>query len=125
MFGKYAICFGGIDNAFVRLKTCPHNGKCELKECINFELCGHKGPFDLMETRNGRCMNCDMTFGSELQLKHTANDWQCPKCKVMTRTLTQHSMIQGMQCVACFRTDVRNNDADTYRWLKQLVAKPS
>ena len=62
---------------------CPHN--CELVECNNYRLCGHKYPQHILDCNNGMCMNCAIMIG---KIKFLDEKGDCPIC------LTNKDMIE-------------------------------
>ena len=82
---------------------CPHNGKCVLKECPNFKMCGAKIPHDVLNCFNGRCFECDLQFGCNLSIRETSDE-EYAICLNDKQTFIKFPHCIHETCVNCFKT---------------------
>lgn len=102
-----------------RLFTCSHN--CRHIKCPNYLLCGVIAPQWVYNCHNGRCGNCNISFGKDLTFKQSQEE--CGICLENKSSFVQLPACNHFICVECFRECYwpKNNDGeppddDDERW---------
>jgi len=78
--GVCLLQYGNHD--YYRSYDCSH--QCKLISCPNCEICYTQNPKWVQDCHNGRCFNCDLTFGKNLEKSNIL--LECPVC-LETKTL--------------------------------------
>lgn len=115
---KYSKCKGNgeclkptIDNHFyTRLLKCRYD--CEPEKCPNYKLCGEVGTERDFDYHNGRCIHCNIAFGTALIFKDNEDNIEakaeaikeseeCPVCMEKCDLQVQMPSCIHYFCVAC------------------------
>lgn len=101
--GIWNQCFiQGGNGGYVRTKECPHDGRCSLKSCPNFLVCAGREPIDVMN-EGGRCYQCEIGFGKNLEFRVTATSERCHECKKPSNWFVQFHDCHHEACISCFK----------------------
>lgn len=66
-------------DTYYRPASCSH--MCSPIPCPNWNLCQRALPQQVLDCYQGRCFQCDLTFGRNLVIEHPAPfDFECPIC---------------------------------------------
>jgi hypothetical protein len=87
------------ETGLVMNPACPHG--CRPLRCANFELCGMWVPQIILDTYSGRCLTCDIIFGT---LVITDVDSQeCTVCREEVTRLVKMVCCEHRFCCVCMR----------------------
>jgi hypothetical protein len=99
-------CFSQSDNdenGYTQ-SNCPDG--CQLRKCPNFELCGVLAPEWYLLCHSGRCVNCNMIFGTTLKIVRLDTPEQfreCPVCLETGKTIFAQWGCTHLICVDCLK----------------------
>jgi len=82
---------------YMRVEDCEF--KCKPYKCPNYEICGTQTPLALQSCWGGRCLDCEMMFGNNLQQSNFKKECMvCLENKFLYKLDCPHQL-----CASCFR----------------------
>jgi hypothetical protein len=85
------------------VRTLPCFFGCAPAPCPNWRLCGEVAPRRVLDCHSGRCANCDISFGLNLEFAFQGAASACAQCGVTRRTLVLFpGQCRHAFCGGCF-----------------------
>ena len=135
IFGSWDLCFrqgekkGGEKGEekgenYYHKTTCPHNKQCILKPCPNIIMCGHSGPFDILDCHGGRCYPCNLFFRENLTFRIGLRDEECSIClqSVEAIDLVKFTNCTHFSCISCYKFIHHIDDEPIINPPKELIS---
>jgi hypothetical protein len=93
------------------LVFCPNLTKLN-RDCPNYLLCESRAPKWVFDCHKGRCVNCNILFGSNLQFNHYDKLTECPICLEDKKIFVKYPSCTHDVCLSCFKRMFWGKDSD-------------
>ena len=104
-----------------RFTHAEGQARCELTRCPNFAMCQTFGKRWFFNCHDGRCLDCNMTFGRDLEVREApaddaeAEEQQCGTC--VARTCPCKARARALPAGVCYESHASHRMPQCAHWL--------